>query len=256
MKHKKEHKKVERETFSYHYDFFESGSLWNEDQWSKRLYHGLEKYLPPTYKVNYVAKDGKHFQNHNDTDLFIFRGSPDLIFTWHGNHTSAAAVITDVFTVPGDVCEENEPDDVDDTDTCSTSSVVASAENMLQRSPILEISGIPAYEKTGELIANLHILAVQMMLKCHNTTMPSITVGGILLDKLYGIIQCKVVFPIHGFNDTSAVNPHNPQLDISSSLRGALKVDGLCYYLNRLFEDNYDHLVNLLLYALCFVLMN
>ena len=125
--------------------------------------------------VNYVAKDGKHFQNHNDTDLFIFRGSPDLIFTWHGNHTSAAAVTTNVTTVPGDVCEQNELDDVDDT--CSTSSVVASAENMLQRSPILEISGIPAYEKTGELIANLHILAVQRMLKCLNTTIPSITVG-------------------------------------------------------------------------------
>ena len=54
-------------------------------------------------------------------------------------------------------------------------------------------------------------------------------------DKLYGIIQCKVVFPIHdGFNDTSTVNP---QLDIASSLRGALEVDGLCYYLKRLFED-------------------
>lgn len=61
--------------------------------------------MPPTgkYKVKYVAKDGTQFQNDsdNDTDLFIFRGSPDLIFTWYGNDTSA--VVTDVTTVPGDM---------------------------------------------------------------------------------------------------------------------------------------------------------
>jgi len=31
--------------FSYGYDFLESGSFWDEDQWSKRQYYGLEKYL-------------------------------------------------------------------------------------------------------------------------------------------------------------------------------------------------------------------
>ena len=139
--------------------------------------------MPTTgkYKVKYVAKDGTQFHNDSDKDLFVFRGSPDLIFTWNGNDTSAT-VITDVTTMPGDVCspsQQNEPDNVDDT--CSTSSVVASAENMLQRSPVLEINRIPAYEKTGELIANLHILAVKWMLNSHasshNTTIPSITVG-------------------------------------------------------------------------------
>lgn len=179
--------------------------------------------MPPTgkYKINYVAKDGKQFHNNNDADLFIFRGSPDLIFSWHDNGTSAAAITSDVTTVPR-ASKENEPDDDDDT------SSVASAENMLQRSPLVQINGIPTYEKTGELIANLHVLAVQRVLKMlkhqnSHVTKPSI---GILLDKIYGVIKCTVIFPIYdGFNDTCEVDP---QLDISSSLRGALEVDSLC----------------------------
>ena len=64
--------------FSFHDSFFESGSMWEEDHWSKRLYHGLERYLPtdtdlPTgkYEVNYVAKDGKLF--HKKTiQIYLF----------------------------------------------------------------------------------------------------------------------------------------------------------------------------------------
>ena len=135
--------------------------------------------------------------------------------------------------------KEPEPGELEDEDTSSAASSNSVVENMVQRSHVLQISGIPAYEKTGELIANLHILAVkkmQRMLKHEGTTIPSsITMGGILLDKLYGIIRCKIVVPIHdGDTCTCAVDP---QLDISSSLRGTLEADGLCYHLKTLFEN-------------------
>ena len=62
--------------FCYQHSFFESGSTWEEDHWSKRLYHGLERYLPTDllggkYKVNYVAKDGKQFQRMIQIYLFL-----------------------------------------------------------------------------------------------------------------------------------------------------------------------------------------
>lgn len=243
---------VRDSVFSFQDSFFEFGSMWEEDQWSKRLYQGLERYLRTDtdlpagkYEVNYVAKDGKLFHKKNDPDLYIFRGSPDILFTWYGNDTSVAVTI-----VPGEHTSPSQekqpqpqPGELEDEDTSSAASSNSVVENMLQRSHVFQISGIPAYEKTGELIANLHILAVkkmqrmmQRMLKHEGTTIPSsITVGGILVDKLYGIIRCKIVVPIHdGDTSTCAVDP---RLDISSSLRGMLEADSLCYHLKTLFEN-------------------
>ena len=167
-----------------------------EDDWTRRLYHCLPKYIPKDSKLRLTYAEGKHFVDFQSSyskvacgRIYLFHGAPDMILTVKkpevcvvdGDDADDMDSVVHVTTIyPLDSNSESEDDGVIEiTRACV---------------PMAEIIRLP--KKVGQLIAELHFLALakvtRNLVNC-NHIIKSVGVKGILVDRNNGVVECKLV---------------------------------------------------------------
>ena len=90
-------------------------------------------------------------------------------------------------------------------------------------------------EKTGELIANMHIMLVDKMLKAKRIkdfSLQSLTVDGILISRSCGRTICKYVMPVQWFGEGSTT----AELTLQSKVTPILP-ENICVSIRALLEQ-------------------
>jgi len=215
----------------FHCSSLPSSSSWllKEDEWTSRLYHSLDKYLPKHTTVRCSFAEGKWFSGLQQcysqalcANMHIFHGAPDLVIT------------TKKWQV--DLNEEDEEDSVIDVVNCYTvesdsdSSDAGVIEVARASVPVAPVSLIP--EKVGQVAAAMHFLSLSKMVRNlikRKRLLRVVKTKGILLDKSNGAIEC--VMTMHPSLPSSPAN-----LEISCIDRcGQLSASNLCQVLQKLY---------------------
>lgn len=157
---------------------------WDENVWTQRLAIGIEKtFSDHELEVTFSAPMGPRFDSDVlgalrvesiPSECFLFRGAPDILI----HHQ--VAVIDAGQVGPGPVDESSEE---------------GALENTHQRPPLKGCLPHGGPEKTGELIAALHIILVSKILRRivkGKNTQRKFTVRGLLLDKICATVQCSL----------------------------------------------------------------
>ena len=149
--------------FAYKGDFNEDATNWDENILSKRLGACIEKcVVSSSYTVKYTGDKGNHIYN-NELFHHRFHGAPDLTIQKYDDDRGVATIAT-----------TSEEPDGNDSDENSQGTAVGKVENSVQvegkykdndgkfRDSRLNMTIL---EKSGELLANMHIMLVDKMLK-------------------------------------------------------------------------------------------
>ena len=161
-------------------------SGWTDNDWTKRLLKGVQCSFP-TVEFKFTATLGTQFPKFLSIlgaeelrkEAFLFRGAPDIVI-----HRDASVITTDY---SGTTNEE-----IEDTTLSSEDEVI---ENSHQRSQLTPSAVTCLPEKTGELIAGLHMLLVSKIYRTIRNEKPierKFTVKGVLLDKVCATVHCAL----------------------------------------------------------------
>lgn len=211
--------------FAYKEDFNEGCDEWNENIWTKRLGACIGKYVvKSSYKIKYTADQGNRIYN-NQLLYHRFHGAPDLTIFESDNERGVAIATT------------SEGSGSADNDSDSQGTTIGAVEDSVQiegKFKDLRLN-MTILEKTGELIANMHIMLVDKMLKANRIgdfSLQSLTVDGILISRSSGITICKYVMPVQWFGE----GPTTAELTLQSKVTPVLP-ENICVSIRALLEQ-------------------
>ena len=186
--------------FTYMSEMYEDGIKWPEDVWSKRLCHGIRNHIiDERFHIEFTGKDGSDVIRDVNAKMFRFHGAPDLTITkknldhqciimeakstFYATSTSSSQSIS--YTLPG-------------------AEVSGMIENSIQNERYVLENGVPVVHKTGELLANMHIMLVRdivNLLKEKRLTTSScerceLVMHGLLLIRSEGALLCTMKMPV------------------------------------------------------------
>ena len=213
--------------FAYKGDFNEDGANWDENIWSKRLGACVGKYIVSgSYTVEYTGDKGKDIYN-NELFYHRFHGAPDLTIRKHDDERGVATITTSL----------EGPDD--DSDENSQGTVVGTLENSVQIEGKFRDNrlNMTILEKSGELIANMHIMLVNKMLKVKrlkSMNVQNLEVVGILISRPSGIVLCRYEMPVLKLEDLHT--RRNAKLTLQSKVNSILP-ENICVSIRDLFDD-------------------
>ena len=221
----------------FHCNGFTTTTGWAlpEDDWTRRLYHCLPKYLPSNSKMRLTYLEGKYFgalqssySKVSCARMYLFQGAPDVILTVK---KEARFCIRD---------SDTDDDDMDsvihvitvypldsNSDTSEDDGVIEMARASI---PMAEV--VPLPEKVGQLVAGLHFLALAKIMRnlvVSNHIIKTAIVKGILVDKSNGVIHCQLVAKV-----STAIAPVSIEV-FYTDRNGSLNTSFLC----RSFQDLY-----------------
>ena len=169
-----------------------------EDDWTKRLFHSLPKYLPKDSKLRLTYAEEKNFSDLQSyyskvacARMYLFHGAPDMVLTVKKTNVSIMDSDTD-------------DDNMDSIVHVVTIYPLDSGSNTSEDDGVIEMARatvpmtevVPLPEKIGQLVAELHFIALakiaRNLVNC-NCIMKTVKVKGILVDKSNGIVDCKLV---------------------------------------------------------------
>ncbi|XP_065920938.1 uncharacterized protein [Dysidea avara] len=213
--------------FAYRKDFNESCEDWSENIWSKRLAACIEKYIVNRqYRIKYTGDQGNRMYNEQLLH-HRFHGAPDLTIYQSGDDARGVAVAA---TLEGSV---------DDSNESSQETTVGPVEDSIKVEGKYKdrCLNMTILEKCGELLANMHIVLVDKMLKAkrlHDVHLETIKVDGILLSRPSGIVICKYVMPVIWFGESSITR--NSELTLESKITPILP-ENICVSMRRLLDN-------------------
>ena len=172
-----------------------------EDDWTKRLFHSLQKYLPKESKLRLTYPEGKNFRDLQSNyskvacaRMYMFNGAPDMILT---------------VEKPRRICNMDSDTDASDDNTDCVVEVVtlyplesnlSSSEDdgviEMARATIPMVEVLPLPEKVGQLVAELHFIALAKIARNvvkYNHILKIVQVKGTLVDKSNGIVECTLI---------------------------------------------------------------
>ena len=201
-------------------DLYLEGYQMSENIWTERLKGCLDCFLPVGYKVELTAEDGKWFTRTQTIftglpmtlcNCYPFHGSPDLVITRRVGETDS----DDKVVVSGSDGEEEEE-------------LIENAQQLTRQS-----SGF--IEKVGQLLATIQLHLAKKVLKSlikEKTTKENFCVQGLLIQKLFGCVLCKVSIQLK--NDAAA-----PLIiSITTGSTQLLSCKSLCFYLQKLLSTD------------------
>lgn len=190
---------------------------WEENDSNLRLSNCLKSAFPD-HNIEFTANKGVEFV-HMQTRLsnrvrlpegFIFHGAPDILIKKKPiiSSTRSSAVISD-----------------------DSSSDVFPTEQSFQRPPIKSSPRGKLPEKLKELIAASYFLLVCKIIRrlSKKRTMTEVTVNGLFIDKIIGIIHCKLIGNVSRLGQENAVR--SLQVKVYDDTGKQLNSQALCYHI-------------------------
>ena len=176
--------------------------------------------MKSSYKIKYTADQGNRIYNQRLL-YHRFHGAPDLTIFESDNERGVAIATTSEA----------------DNDSDSQGTTIGPVEDSVQIEGKFKDQrlNMTILEKTGELIANMHIMLVDKMLKAKrikDLSLQSLTVDGILISRSSGICTCKYVMPVLWFGEY----PTTAKLTLQSKLTPVLP-ENICVSIRALLEQ-------------------
>ncbi|XP_065900870.1 uncharacterized protein [Dysidea avara] len=230
--------------FAYKEEFDEEGGLWDENVWSKRLAACLKKFiLEDPYTVEYTGDKGNRIYT-NRLLYHRFHGAPDMVIRMNQDERGVATVLA---------TEESSYSDTDDPGTPAVPSLqrqgttVATVENSVQvegkfkedekfMDPLLRKVIL---EKSGELLANMHISLVDKMLKekrLLDMNIEKLKIAGILISRPSGISLFTYEMPVVKAEDLSTRSRESfAKLTLQTKLNSIIP-ENICVAVRKLLD--------------------
>lgn len=152
---------------------------WKENHWNSRLVNCIKHTYPHPDKIQLTAHSGVDFSTELSDRVYIFYGAPHTLI----RRTKHVAT-----TIAG--TSDSSSEDESATEACLQRSILKSKGNLL-------------LEKLGEPIALSYILlACKIFRRIHKQRpMKEVTVNGLLLDKILGVVHYEVIGNVSGPQD-------------------------------------------------------